>query len=229
MREIKRSSQFERGSGSKGHGRSRRYETYSALEDKIARVTHTFCQQAAAFAAETAKRLGCGTIFIEDYGGIGPDEDVQVRRVLDHGPLYALKQAVEHRAERDGIALKEVESAYISSKCPRCETLDAGAHNHRTGIFHCKVCEFSRPADWVAAYWMLSNGGGDMGPLHERLRREREFAATATRRSGGWRAATVGNRSGGGVKEDIEDGQANDDVRATGRRVQGAEAQVGAE
>lgn len=175
MREIRRSSEFERGSGSKGHGRSRRYETYSALEDKVARVTHTFCQQAAAFAAFTAARLGCGTIFIEDYGGIGPDKDVHVRRVLDHGPLYALKQAIEHRAERDGIALKEVESAYISSKCPRCVTLDAGAHNHRTGIFHCKVCEFSRPSDWVAAYWMLSNGGGDMGPWHEKLRRERDF------------------------------------------------------
>ena len=175
MREIRRSSEFERGSGSKGHGRSRRYESYSALEDKLARVTHTFCQQAAAFAAATAERLGCARVVIEDYGGIVED-DADVRRVLDHGPLYQLKECIGHRMEKDGRTFDEVPSAYISSKCPRCEQFDSGAHNTRTGIFHCKNCIFERPADWVAAYWMLTSSGADMSVWTERMKREREFA-----------------------------------------------------
>jgi hypothetical protein len=173
-REIKRTTEFERGSGSKGHGRNRRYETYEALEDKIARVTHTFCQQAAAFVSVTAKRMGCARIIIEDYGGIVED-DREIRRVLDKGPLYALKQAVEHRMEKDGIELKETPSAYISSTCPRCEARDSRAHNVRTGIFHCRTCMFERPADWVAAYWMLMHGGADMSTWTERMARERKF------------------------------------------------------
>jgi phage FluMu protein Com len=175
MRDIKRTSELERGRGSKGHGRSRRYEAYSALEDKLARVTHTFCQQAAAFVSQTAERLGCALVLIEDYGGI-VEQDADVRRVLDHGPLYQLKECVAHRMEKDGRALKEVPSAYISTKCPRCKALDSRAHNTRTGIFHCRGCEFERPADWVAAWWMLSLGGADMRVWEERLERERKLA-----------------------------------------------------
>jgi len=182
MREIQHITTHELGTGAKGRGRSRRFERYSQFEDKLARVTHTFCQQAAAVVYETAARLGCGLVLIEDYGGIEPDDDAAIRRVLDHGPLYALKQATMHRLEKGGIALKEVSSEFISSRCPRCDTLDPRAHNVRTGIFHCRVCVFERPADWVAAFWMLSRGtlpdGSlvDMSTLRERLRRERELA-----------------------------------------------------
>lgn len=176
MRDAKRIGAFELGGGAKGHGRTRRMERYSQLEDKLARVTKTFCQQAAAFACESAKRLGCGMILIEDYGGIEPDEDSAIRRILDHGPLYALKQAIDHRCEKDGLTLREVPSAYLSTQCPRCLEIDPRSHNVRTGMFRCRVCVFERPADWVAAYWMLQAGGADMRVWRERLDRERELA-----------------------------------------------------
>ena len=179
-REIKRTTTFERGSGSCGHGRSRRYEAYGAIQDTIARVTHTFCQQAAAFASAAAQRMGCGTIIIEDYGGI-VEPEAEVRRVLDHGPLYQLKQCLVSRIEVDGLALREVPSAYVSSTCPRCETRDSGAHNWRTGVFHCRRCDFARPADWVAAYWMLSLGKADMTVWTERMARERALADSLRR------------------------------------------------
>jgi transposase len=198
-REIKRTSQFERGSGSKGHGRSRRYDAYDALEDKVARVTHTFCQQAAAFVVAQADKLGCASVVIEDYGGIVED-DRATRRVLDHGPLYQLKQCVATALEKTGKRLDEVPSEYISSKCPRCKALDAGAHNARTGIFHCKACVFERPADWVAAWWMLQSGGVDMGPWEKRFERERKLAESL-------RSVT---------KEEANGDQEKDDVRGAG-------------
>jgi phage FluMu protein Com len=208
-REIKRTSQFERGLGSKGHGRSRRYEAYDALEDKIARVTHTFCQQAAAFVVAQADKLGCASVVIEDYGGIVED-DRATRRVLDHGPLYQLKQCVATALEKTGKRLDEVPSEYISSKCPRCKALDAGAHNVRTGIFHCKVCVFERPTDWVAAWWMLQSGGADMGPWEKRFERERKLAESL-------RSVTT--------KEEANGDQEKDDVRGAGRDGKGAATQ----
>lgn len=176
MRDTKRISPEERGGGAKGHGRERRYDHYDALQGKLARVTHTFCQQAAAFTDKMAGAWGCGLVVIEDYGGVEPDNDPVRRRILDRFPLYEMKQCHASRLERSGRALREVPSAYISTTCPRCHDVDARNHNRRTGMFHCRACVFERPADWVAAYWMLEHSGADMTVWHERLRRERELA-----------------------------------------------------
>ena len=133
-RDAKRITSEELGGGAKGHGRARRVERYSLVEDKIARVTTTWCQQAAAWVANLASEKGCGMVIIEDYGGIAPNPDRAIRRVLERFPFYELKQAIKSRLEcvtrKDGttvaIALKEVSSTWISSKCPRCEMIESG-------------------------------------------------------------------------------------------------------
>lgn len=205
-RDVRRTSAAERGEGAKGHGRARRYETYDALGDKLARVTHTFCQQAAAHVAETAIRLGCGTVVIEDYGGIEPDDDPALRRVLDRFPLYELKQCVASRLERDGIALQETPSAYISSTCPRCGEQDTRAHNTRTNVFHCRQCGFERPADWVASYWMGKHFGADMSAWDERLKRERALADSIQKETAN--------------EQETTDGSKANDIREAGRGMQ---------
>lgn len=182
MRDTGHVSAEERGDGAKGHGRARRYEFHDALGDKLARVTHTFCQQAAAFVATRAKAWGCGLVVIEDYGGIEPNADHDLRRVLDRFPLYEMKQCIASRTERDGLTLREVPSAFISTTCPCCKNADERQHNTRTGIFHCRRCEFQRPADWVASFWMLSLGGGDMTWWHNALERERKFREATNHR-----------------------------------------------
>lgn len=168
----------ERGAGAKGHGRARRSESSEVLTDKIARVTHTFCQQVAHRIADFAIEHGCGLVLIEDYGGIAPDSDPTLRRLLDRFPLHELKECIVNRLScaqlgkrgaKVSLALKEVPSEYLSSICPTCDDLDMRHHNRVTGMFHCKACSASRPADWVAAYWMLSRGGADMGVLRKRL------------------------------------------------------------
>ncbi len=183
MRSARKISEFERGNGSKGHGRTRRYESYSILEDKLARVTHTFCQQTAAFISEMAKRWGCGLVVIEDYGGIEPHKTAELRRVLERFPLYELKQCIAHRLEKDGISLIETPSAYISSTCPRCGQSDPRWHNTRTNTFHCGACplddRFERPADWVASYWMLTNSGADMTIINKLIRQNEALRTTA--------------------------------------------------
>jgi len=162
----------ERGDGAKGHGRRRRHQHRDAIGDKLARATHTFCQQVAAWVAKLALAWGCGTVLIEDYGGIEPDDDPVLRRVLDRFPLYELKQCIVSRLERDGIALKEaVIKKPIATTCPlpRCQVAHARSLDTRTNTFHCYKCTFERSADWIAAYWMGKISGVDMSAVDKRL------------------------------------------------------------
>lgn len=175
MREMRSVGAPERGQGAKGHGRDRRFESHSALDDKLARATHTFCQQAAAFVVTTAIRMGCGVVLIEDYGGIQPSDNPHLRRVLDRFPLYELKQSIAHAAQKAGLTLREGPSEYVSSTCPTCAHEDVRQHNIRTNVFHCKHCKFERPADWVAAYWLLRHDGASKH-IDQQLQRARMLA-----------------------------------------------------
>lgn len=179
MRDARSIGPAELGTGAKGHGQERRHEHMGALLGKLGRATKTFCQQAAAWLDAEAERLGCGLIVIEDYGGIEPNDDATLRRVLDRFPLYELKVAILHAAAKSGRTLREVPSAYISSTCPKCENADTRQHNTRTDVFHCRACDFDRQADWVAAYWMGKRSGVDMSAIDAALRREKELAAAA--------------------------------------------------
>jgi IS605 OrfB family transposase len=178
MRNTKRISPHELGGGARGHGRARRYEHYDALEGKLSRATTTFTQQVAAFVATSAKNSGCGTVVIEDYGGMPVNTDAAQRRILDRFPFYELKQAIKNRCEKDGLVLTETSSDYISTTCPRCKTADLSFHNSRTGTFHCRACNFERAADWIAAFWMLRHSGANMTILDHRLKIESDLAAS---------------------------------------------------
>jgi len=176
MRDMRRVSSCERGSGAQGHGVARRFESYDALEGKLSRIVHTTCQQWAAQVAETAERFGCGMVVIEDYGGIEPQENDYLRRCLDRFPFFRLKTAIQQALMKRGMHLEEVPSEYVSSKCPRCAAADTRFHNTRTNVFHCKECGFERPADFVAALNMLRRSSADTTTWDKKLEQERKLA-----------------------------------------------------
>jgi len=159
--ELKRISQAERGPGATGHGRRRFYALPESLEHKEADFIKTFCQQLAAQVRKLVLELGYGTVKIEDYGGIGPDDVRSVRRFVDHPPYHQLRDAIKNALESIGVTLGTYPHEYISQTCPACGNQDAGQHNLRTGIFHCRRCGLDRLADWVAPLHALrrSNGG----------------------------------------------------------------------
>lgn len=152
----------ELGTGAKGHGTERRYESREALGDKEARCVKTFCQQTGAKVRLLAKQWGCGRIVIGDYGGIDADEERALRRFVPRFPLYQLKSAIGNALDPLSLNLEEVSEAHVSQTCPRCSNRESGQHNRRTGIFHCTICAFERPADWVSALLMLRTAE----PLH---------------------------------------------------------------
>jgi hypothetical protein len=177
MQQTKRVGSSERGHGAKGHGVTRRYVTHDALDQKLKDVTKTFCQQSAAFVVKSARALGCTEVWIEDYGGQAPSEERGERRFFDHFPYYQLKQAIVWACKRDGYPLQEYAATFISSTCPRCDAQDAGAHNYRTGVFHCRACGFERGADWVAAYNGAKLAGVDLKDIAAQLEQQRRMEA----------------------------------------------------
>jgi len=175
-RDLRMVSVAERGSGAKGHGRVRRFESYEALGDKLANIIKTTCQQAAARVAQLAKQGGYGMIVIEEYGGIAPDEDRALRRFVQRFPLYQLKQAIAWVCKKNGLSLVEVPAQYISTTCPACSSNHLSQHNHRTGVFHCMQCDFDRPADFVAALNMLRDAPVDASWWDNRLKQTKQLA-----------------------------------------------------
>lgn len=166
LQQVRKISAFERGDGAKGHGVDRRMAAQESLDGKLGRVTHTFCQQVAAFVAATAIQRGCGKIVIEDFGGM------EVDRFVGRFPWHELKQAIASRLEREGIEIVEGPAEYISQTCPNCERTDPASHNTRTGVFHCRVCQLDRPADFVASFWLLAHSGVDMTDRRRGFRSE---------------------------------------------------------
>lgn len=177
MKDVKNIRAFERGSGAKGHGTTRRYETHDALDGKLKNVTKTFCQQGAAWVLKCARDLGVRTIYIEEYGGQEPSEDRGERRFLDHFPYYQLKSSIAWACKRDGFTLREYAATFISGTCPSCGNQDASQHNVRTGVFHCKRCGFERGVDWVAAFNGARNSKIDVGLIEKSLSAQKKLSS----------------------------------------------------
>jgi len=160
----------ERGTGSSGHGRARRYSATDVLSQKEANAVHTLCQQLGARVAQLAKEWGCGSVYIEKFGGIGPDSDRGKRKALERFPYHDLKLSVEWALRKAGLGLDEYDHEYISQTCPACGNVDAAQVNRATGIFHCRECAFDRPVDFVAAIHALRQvGDGSAGDWEGRI------------------------------------------------------------
>jgi transposase len=168
----RRRAQRIAGAGAKGHGKARRYREYEALGDYEARYVRTVCQQAAAALAAYAERLGAGRVLIEDFNTVQEDA-----RYVPTWPWYQLKQAIAWACKKAGLALEVVPAEYISSTCSRCGNVDPAQHNLSTGTFHCKRCEFERPADLVASLNMLEQAGEDISGWRKGFKEADEFAA----------------------------------------------------
>lgn len=169
----------ERGKGARGHGRERRFTTRDELERREKAWIKTYLQGIGSRVEKLALEWGCGTVLIEDYGGIAPDEDRARRRFMERFPNHDLKQCVTWSLAKAGLTLGEYPAAFISQTCPACGNQDARQHNIRTGIFHCSVpeCGFDRGVDMVAAVHALRRAcGGSAGEWDRRWQAERKLA-----------------------------------------------------
>jgi len=145
---------YEAGSGSRGHGKMRKYREYAKFGNKESNFLKTKSQQAWARVEEIMKREGCGTVIVEDYSGAET-------RFLQW-PLFEFKNHGKNMCERNGFNMQETKRVSAIA-CPRCGSDDHKKYMNRNLIFHCNECGFERPYDFVSTFNMGLAAGADMG------------------------------------------------------------------
>jgi IS605 OrfB family transposase len=156
-----RAHKRELGRGAKGHGQSRRYETYHALDEVENNFIKTKCQQVAAAIVKLALVRSCGTVVIEDYSArelADSAENEHLQRLIRQWPFARLKEAIAWACRREGLSLREVPAQYESVTCPECHHVDAES-DKGGGSFECTECGLKRNVDAVAAWNMLNEAG----------------------------------------------------------------------
>lgn len=98
-----------------------------------------------------AQRTGRG-IALEDLRGIR--ERVRLRRpqraTLHSWAFFDLAQKIRYKAERAGVPVVFVDPRNTSRQCPACGHTEK-ANRKSQALFHCVVCGYSGPADYIAA------------------------------------------------------------------------------
>jgi transposase, IS605 OrfB family, central region len=124
------------GSGRIGHGRKRRLQPISDLQDKEANFRATTNHRYARTVVDEAVRSGCGVIQMEDLTGI--DE----RSVfLKNWTYHDFQMKVRDKAAEAGIKVQLVNPRFTSQRCSRCGYIDPANRQDRA-TFVCKACGF---------------------------------------------------------------------------------------
>lgn len=156
------------GAGAKGHGKSRREEHITRLEDAEARYVKSKCQEIAAHLFRRMERLGATRIMLEDWTNPAkdgaPELGEHVERLVRQWPFAQMRETIEWGAKKRGYAVEIVATDGNSRDCPAC------GHQHDAAqpgpLFRCAKCMLERSVDVVFAWNMLRRDGKD-APLAE--------------------------------------------------------------
>ena len=145
------------GKGARGHGKARFYRLYENLGAAEERFVATWCQQTAALVVSEAKRLGCGTILLEDFGQSSPPvaRDPYLQKLLRKFPFAQLREAITWAATKVGIDVK-VQRADYEVTCPQC---GAVLHVNERTWAECAGCKFEGGLETINA-WRLFEAAG---------------------------------------------------------------------
>lgn len=147
------------GTGAHGHGKARRFEHVTRLEDAEARWVQNKCREVAARAVKFAIVHGCSRILLEDWQSMPTPDGARVTS----WPYAQLKECIDWTARKHGLTIEEVATAYNARTCPLCGEVN----EESMAMFRCgnPGCRLERPRELVAAWNMLIAARSE-GPRH---------------------------------------------------------------
>lgn len=121
------------GSGRTGHGRKKRLEPLTELEDKVSRfraaVNHTYARR----IVDTAVRLGCSSIRMDDLSLRSSGS-----AFLGAWTYFDLQMQVLRKAADKGIDVVKMDPRILERQCSQC-----GAGSKSSGPnYHCEHCDY---------------------------------------------------------------------------------------
>lgn len=128
-----------------GKGREKKLNAIKQFKEKERNYAKTYNHNLSREIINFAKQHKCEQINLEYLTGNTFDN-----KVLGSWSYYELQQMIIYKADRVGIKVKKVESAYTSQTCSRCGNVDK--ENRQTQEkFKCTKCGFTTNADHNAA------------------------------------------------------------------------------
>ena len=128
-----------------GKGRHKKLKNLDRLSDCERNFAKTYNHMISKRIVEFAKKHKCEYIHLEKLTKDGFDNTI-----LRNWSYYELQQMIEYKADRLGIKVRYVNSAYTSQTCSRCGNVDK--ENRQTQeTFVCTKCGFKLNADHNAA------------------------------------------------------------------------------
>lgn len=128
-----------------GKGRHKKLKNLDRLSDCERNFAKTYNHVISKRIVEFAKKHKCEYIHLEKLTKDGFDNTI-----LRNWSYYELQQMIEYKADRLGIKVRYVNSAYTSQTCSRCGNIDK--ENRQTQeTFVCTKCGFKLNADHNAA------------------------------------------------------------------------------
>lgn len=165
----------ELGAGARGHGKARREEHITRLEDAEARWVRTKCQEIASHAMRLAEKRGVSRILVEDWTNPAKDGAPELGEYLEclvrRFPLAQLREAIEWAAKKRGYTVEVVASDGNARTCPNCRHLHTPEQSHafgKAGVFRCEECQLERPVDMIYPWNMLVRDGKPL-PLKDQI------------------------------------------------------------
>lgn len=165
----------ELGVGARGHGKARREEHITRLEDAEARWVRTKCQEIASHAMRLAEKRGVSRILVEDWTNPAKDGAPELGEYLEclirRFPLAQLRESIEWAAKKRGYTVEVVASDGNTRTCPNCRHLHTPEQSHafgKNGVFRCEECQLERPVDMIYPWNMLVRDGKPL-PLKDQI------------------------------------------------------------
>lgn len=165
----------ELGAGARGHGKARREEHITRLEDAEARWVRTKCQEIAAHAMRLAEKRGVSRILVEDWTNPAKEGAPELGEYLEclvrRFPLAQLRESIEWAAKKRGYKVEIVASDGNARTCPKCRHVHTAEQSHafgKAGVFRCEECLLERPVDMIYPWNMLVRDGKPL-PLNDQI------------------------------------------------------------
>lgn len=128
-----------------GKGRKDKLKAMEQFRDKEKNFAKTYNHFLSKNIVEFAISNKCEYIHLEKIESNGLENSV-----LANWTYYDLQEKIKYKAERIGIKIRYVNSAYTSQTCSKCGNVDT--ENRPTqSKFSCKQCGFSANADYNAS------------------------------------------------------------------------------
>lgn len=148
-----------------GKGRDKKLHALERLKEKEKNFAKTYSHFVSKSIVDFAVKNHAGVIHLEKL-----EFDRQKHKsLIRNWSFYQVQTMIEYKAEREGIAVYYVDSAFTSQTCSRCGNLEKGQRENQEK-FICKKCGFEGNADYNA-----SQNIAKKEPLNKEKNEEKEL------------------------------------------------------